>query len=61
MTTIHPVALVEQAIEEYRQHLLTEFRARDEQLRGALLEALGRPLFLAQEPFFQAHLWLPVE
>ncbi len=52
---INPIRVVEQVIDEYRSYLLTEFRARDPKLRAALVEALERPLFLAQEPFFQAH------
>jgi DEAD/DEAH box helicase/Domain of unknown function (DUF1998)/Helicase conserved C-terminal domain len=53
--TIHPIRIVDNAIDEYRAHLLTEFRARDATLRAALEEALDRPRFLAQDPFFQAH------
>lgn len=52
---LHPIAVVDQVLEEYRSYLLTEFRARDPKLRAALQEALDRPLFLAQEAFFQAH------
>jgi hypothetical protein len=52
---IHPIRVVEQVLGEYREHVLTEFRARDEALRGALHEALLRPRFLAQEPYYQAH------
>lgn len=53
--TINPIAVVEQVLEEYRSHLRTEFRARDEKLRDALEAALREPTFLAQQPFFQAH------
>lgn len=52
---INPIEVVDQVIDEYRSYLLTEFRARDPKLRAALEEALTRPLFLAQEPFFQSH------
>ncbi len=52
---IHPIAVVDQVIDEYQRYLLTEFRARDPELRNALTEALERPRFLAQEPFFQVH------
>lgn len=52
---INPIRVVDQVIDEYRGYLLTEFRARDPRMREALVEALERPLFLAQEPFFQAH------
>ena len=53
--TLHPITIVDQVIEEYRTYLMTEFRARDTRLRASLEEALQRPLFLAQEPFFQAY------
>ena len=53
--TIHPIAVVDRVIDEYQRYLETEFRARDPGLRLALEEALQRPRFLAQEPFFQAH------
>lgn len=53
--SIHPITIVDQVIDEYKNYLLTEFRARDENLRKALEEALLRPKFLAQEPFFQAY------
>ncbi len=52
---VHPIAVVDRIIEEYRSYLLTELRASDPTLRQALTEALDRPGFLAQEPFFQAH------
>lgn len=52
---LQPIPIVDQVIEEYRSYLLTEFRAKDPQLREALREALERPLFLSQENFFQAH------
>ena len=50
--TLHPLTIVDQVIEEYRTYLMTEFRARDDNLRKALEDALQRPRFLAQEPFF---------
>jgi superfamily II DNA/RNA helicase len=52
---IHPLAVVNAVVTQYREHLTTEFRARDEALNAALQEALDRPGFLAQEPFFQAY------
>lgn len=52
---LHPISVANRAIEEYREHVLTEFRARDGKLRAALEEALNQPRFLAREPFFQAH------
>lgn len=52
---LQPIPIVDQVIEEYRSYLLTEFRARDEKLRGDLKDALDRPRFLAQEAFYQAH------
>ena len=53
--TLHPITVVNQVIDEYRDYLRTEFRARDPKLRQALEDALDLPLFLAQDPFFQAH------
>lgn len=55
MTLLHPIAVVDQVIDEYRSYLRTEFRARDPQLRKALEDALDRSRFLAQEPFFQVY------
>ncbi|NUQ74890.1 MAG: protein kinase [Polyangiaceae bacterium] len=52
---IHPIGVVERVIDEYRRHLLTEFRARDPRLRAALAAALEGQGFLAQDPFFQAY------
>jgi replicative superfamily II helicase/very-short-patch-repair endonuclease len=52
---LHPIAIADQALAEYRSYLFTEFRARDPELRAALERALDEPRFLAQEPFFQAH------
>ena len=53
--TLHPTVVVEHVLGEYRSYLLTEFRARDPQLRAALEEALDQPLFLAQDTYYQAH------
>jgi hypothetical protein len=53
--SLHPILALDQVIEEYRDYLLTEFRAKNPGLRAALERALDQPLFLAQEPFFQAH------
>jgi Lhr-like helicase len=53
--SLHPILAVNQVIDEYRDYLLTEFRAKDSGLRQSLEQALDQPLFLAQEPFFQAH------
>ena len=55
MTLIHPISAVENVLAEYRDHLRTEFRARDKRLQEALAAAMERPHFLAQEPFYQAH------
>src|SRR5262245_15594329 len=52
---IHPIAVVDRVIDEYRSHVLTEFRARDDRLREELIRALKGQGFLAQEPFFQAY------
>jgi len=53
--SLHPINTLEAVIEEYRDYLRSEFRARDPVLRSALEAELDRPLFLAQEPFYQAH------
>ncbi len=52
---LHPIKALDHVIEEYRAYLLTEFRAKDANLRAALERELDAPRFLAQEPFFQAH------
>jgi hypothetical protein len=52
---LHPIRVLDNVIESYRDYLTTEFRARDPQLRQALEEALDQERFLAQEPFFSAH------
>lgn len=52
---LHPIAIVDNVLDEYRSYLLTEFRARDAGLREALEDALLQPRFLAQDAFFQAH------
>ncbi|NVJ04558.1 DEAD/DEAH box helicase [Myxococcus sp. AM001] len=52
---LHPIEVVDNVLSEYREHLITEFRARDEGLRNALLAELDKAKFLAQEPFFQTH------
>lgn len=52
---LHPIEVVDRVITDYRSYLLTEFRARDPELRAALEAELDAPLFLAQEPFFQSH------
>lgn len=53
--SLHPITALDSVIHEYRDYLRSEFRARDPQLRAALEAELDRPLFLAQEPFYQAH------
>ncbi|MFO0588416.1 MAG: DEAD/DEAH box helicase [Polyangiaceae bacterium] len=52
---IHPIAVVEPVIEEYKEHFATEFRARDERLRNELRGALETDGFLAGPAFFQAY------
>jgi hypothetical protein len=52
---LHPILALDQVIDEYRYYLRTEFRAKDPALKEALERELDQPLFLAQEPFFQAH------
>jgi hypothetical protein len=53
--SLNPIIALDHVIEEYRGHLQSEFRARDRALRGALEAEFDRPLFLAREPFYQAH------
>jgi replicative superfamily II helicase len=53
--TLHPILALDHVIDEYRDYLRTEFRAKDKALRAALERELDQPLFLAQEPFYQAH------
>ncbi|MGB3976767.1 MAG: DEAD/DEAH box helicase [bacterium] len=52
---LHPIIALDNVIREYRDYLQTEFQAKDPELRKALENELDAPLFLAQEPFFQAH------
>ena len=52
---LHPIRVLDNVIESYRDYLTTEFRARDPQLRKALEDALDQEKFLAQEPYFSAH------
>ena len=53
--SLHPIHALDHVLDEYRDYLRTEFRAKDPGLRAALERALDEPLFLAQEPFYQAH------
>lgn len=52
---IHPIHALDRVIDEYRDYLRAEFRAKDAGLRAALERELDAPLFLAQETFYQAH------
>jgi len=52
---LHPIKALDYVIEEYRDYLLTEFRAKDPNLKAALERELDRSGFLCTEPFFQAH------
>ena len=52
---LHPIKILDQVLEEYRDYLLTEFRAKKPDLRAALKRELDAPGFLAQVPFYQAH------
>lgn len=53
--SLHPILALDHVLEEYSSYLRTEFRAKDPELKRALERELDRPLFLAQEPFYQAH------
>jgi hypothetical protein len=44
---LHPVRALDRVVEEYRDYLLTEFRAKDPALKDALERELDRPSFLA--------------
>ncbi len=52
--SLHPIRALDHVIAEYRDYLLTEFRAKDPELRAALERELDAPLFLAQGPFYLA-------
>lgn len=52
--SLHPIRVLDRVIEEYRDYLTTEFRAKDQGLKQALERELERPRFLAQEAFYQA-------
>lgn len=52
---IHPIAILDEVLDDYKGYLRSEFRARDPELKATLDRELDRPLFLAQEPFYQAH------
>jgi len=51
----HPIKVLNQVTEEYKDFLLTEFRAKDPKLKDALERELDKPGFVAKEPFFQVH------
>ena len=51
----HPIKVLNQVTEEYKDFLLTEFRAKDPQLKKALETELDKPGFVAQETFLQVH------
>lgn len=53
--SFHPINVLKQVTKEYKDFLLTEFWAKDPQLKEALERELDKPGFVAQEPFFQVH------
>src|SRR4051794_24998760 len=53
---LNPITALGETVRSYRDYLVTEFRARDDALRRRLEEALARPAFLAQEPYFSTHI-----
>jgi hypothetical protein len=55
MNTLNPILVLGRVTAEYRSYLRSEFRAKDPALRQALERESDQPLFLAQEPFYQAH------
>jgi hypothetical protein len=48
--SLHPIRELNRVIEEYKEYLRTEFRAKDERLRAALDLELERPLFSRRSP-----------
>lgn len=46
--SLHPIKALNHVIDEYRDYLLTEFRAKDPALREALERELDRRGFLAR-------------
>jgi len=52
---LHPIKILNDVLDEYRDYLKTEFRAKDPALRDALERELDSPGFLAREPYYQAH------
>jgi len=51
--SLNPIIALDHVIEEYRDHLQSEFRAPRLALRGALEGELDRPLFLVPVSFYQ--------
>lgn len=51
----HPIKVLNRVTEEYKDFLLTEFRAKDPKLKDALERELDKLEFVAKEPFFQVH------
>ena len=54
-TILNPIEIVQEVIDEYRNHLQTEFRPRDVRIREEFETVLASPEFLAREAFFQSH------
>ncbi len=52
---LNPIRVLDDVINEYRDYLTTEFRAKDAGLRNALERELDNRGFLAGDIFFQAH------
>ena len=48
---LHPIIALDHILDEYKDHLLTEFRAKDQKLLEALEREVNTGRFLAQEPF----------
>lgn len=53
--SLHPILAIDRVVLEYREYMRMEFRAKDPALRASLEDALDRPLFLVQEPYYQSH------
>jgi replicative superfamily II helicase/very-short-patch-repair endonuclease len=53
---LNPITVLAETIRNYRDYLVTEFRARDDVLRRKLEDRLKDSGFLAQEPYFSTHI-----
>ncbi len=52
---LHPIKSIDQITNEYRDFLMTEFRAKDPSLKNELEKQIDMPGFIAGEAFYQVH------